>query len=156
MNGLATQELDEAVRRNPENANAYLSRGIYFMLIGDHDKALEDFDSAVRVCSNYNEDCLGPSLELAWVEEYEDKKHEAIMTVDRGFIGYKIELAIKLLDSVIDDSRNCAVDSYYAGVQALFHNNKTSARRFFKKALQLGYEDRAKVKQHLENLKKQR
>ena len=46
-----------------------------------------------------------------------------------------------------------SASSYYTGVVSLFDNDGLSAEMAFQIALQFGYEDRAKVDQHLANLK---
>ena len=67
-----------------------------------------------------------------------------------------VEKAIELLNSFINTPRESADDFYYAGVRALFRNDKIAARRCFRKARELGYGDLGKVEQHLEDLKKRR
>ena len=136
MNDQTIRELDEAIRLNPEDATAYLNRGYAYFQQDDYDKAIEDFDRAVRICSNYETDF-----------------------VDSGFVqGGKeaIEAAIELLNGRVNSLSESAGDFYWAGVKSLFYNDKFTAQGCFERALDLGYKDREKVKEHLENLKKQR
>ena len=54
----AIQQLDEAIRLNPEFARAYSSRGYVYYQEGDYVKALSDFDEAIR---------LNPQFALAYL-----------------------------------------------------------------------------------------
>ena len=67
-----------------------------------------------------------------------------------------VESARELLNNMVSSPRESAADFYYTGVRALFKNDKITAQRGFNKAMELGHSDRDKVRQHLENLKKQR
>ena len=133
MNNQTLHELNEAISLNPENATTYLKRGDAYLQQGDYDRAIEDFDNTVRLCPNYETD-------------YIDSKF-----AHGG--EYLVERAIELLDSVINTPHENAIDFYYAGVRGVFLNDRLFARRYFELALKLGYDDREKVKQHLENLK---
>lgn len=134
MNDQTIRELDESVRLNPEDAKAYLNRGYAYAEKGDYDRAIEDFDHAVRLCSNYETDFI-----------------------DSGFAHgqHLIEKAIAVLKLSIGTSRESTpADYYYTGVQMLFLNDKLQAQRWFKIALESGYKDQAKIERHLDNLKK--
>jgi tetratricopeptide (TPR) repeat protein len=48
------QELDEAIRRNPEDARAFNSRGVAYARSGDQDRAIKDYDEAIRLDPNYS------------------------------------------------------------------------------------------------------
>ena len=136
MNDQTIHELDEVIRLNPKDAAAYLNRGYAYYKKGEYDKAIDDFDSAVRLCPNYETDFIN--------SEFAHGRMEAI------------EAAIELLDNMIGSPPESAADFYYAGVRALFWNDKISAHRAFKKALELGYESYTKVETHLENLEIQK
>ena len=136
-NNQTLHELEEAIRLNPEDATAYLSRGYAYHKKGEYDKAIEDFDNAVRLCPNYETDFIN--------SHFVHGRVKAIKTV------------IELLDSVISSaSPKSAVDFYYTGVRALFSNDGLIARRAFEIALRLGYEGHTKIERHLENLKNRR
>ena len=47
--GEAIDELNEAIRLNPQFAEAYYNRGIAYYDLGQHERAIEDFDEAVRL-----------------------------------------------------------------------------------------------------------
>ena len=136
MDDQTIPELDEAIRLNPKDAAGYINRGYAYYEKGEYDKAIEDFDSAVRICSNYETDFIESHFAHGGQEE--------------------VNAGIELLNSMVGPSCESAADFYYTGVRALFVNDRLTAWRCFERALKLGYEDRQKVKQHLENLKKQR
>ena len=99
----------------------------------DYDRAITDYDNAVRLCPNYETDFI-----------------------DRKFVyGGKaaVESAIELLDRVISNPPQSSADFYYTGIKALFQNDGLSAERAFESALLLGYDNPAKINQHLANLK---
>ena len=50
---LAIADYSEAIRLDPEDATNYINRGYASYKKGDFEQALEDYDSAVRLCSNY-------------------------------------------------------------------------------------------------------
>ena len=136
MNDQTIRNLDDAIESNPGDAAGYINRGYAYYETGDYDRAIEDFDKAVRLCPNYETDFI-----------------------DSNFVHGReevVETAIELLDSRVNTPSETATDYYYAGVSLLFVNNKMTARKYFEVALKLGYEDSEKVQQHLENLKKQR
>ena len=58
MNDQTIRDLTEAIRLNPEDAKAYLNRGYTYYQEGDYDRAIEDYDNAVRLCSNYETDYI--------------------------------------------------------------------------------------------------
>lgn len=136
MNDQTIRELDEAIRLNPEDAAGYINRGYAYYKKGDNDKAIEDFDNAVRFCPNYETDFIDSNFAHGEIEA--------------------VEAAIELLNNVIGSSCESAADFYYAGVRALLGNNKITAQRAFKVALELGHEDLTKVERHLENLEIQK
>ena len=51
MNDRTLNELDEAVRLNPEDAEVYISRGITYCERGDYNRALADFNKAIQLDS---------------------------------------------------------------------------------------------------------
>ena len=73
----------------------YLKRGEAYLQKGNYDRAIEDFDNAVRLCPNCEAD-------------YIDSKF-----AHGG--KYLVERAIELLDSVINTPYENAIDFYYAG-----------------------------------------
>ncbi len=134
MDDQTIRELDEAVRLNPDDATVYLNRGYAYYGIGELEKAIIDYDNAVRLCSNYEADFVE--------SDFAHGGQEAV------------EAAIELFESVINNPPETAADVYYIGVSALFWNDRISAQKAFEIALELGYKDKEKVRQHLENLKK--
>ena len=132
MNDQTIHNLSEAIQLDPENATAYLNRGYAYHKKGDDDRAIEDFDNAVRLCPNYETDFIDSKFAQGGIEA--------------------VKAAIELLNSKVNSPGESATDFYYAGIALLFQNNKIMARRRFEIALELGYDDREKVKQHLENL----
>ena len=131
-----TADFDKAVHLVPNHAVIYLSRGLVYHEIKDYDRALEDYDNAVRLCPNYETD-FG----------------------DREFIyggQGEVDQAIELLNRVVEkcyQSENRSVAAYYLGVSFLFSGNPHIARENFEKARELGFDDKAKIAKHLENLK---
>lgn len=136
MKDQTIRELDEAIQRNPEDVKTYLDRGYAYYEKGDLDRAIEDYDNAVRLCPNYVTDYIDSHFTHGGQEE--------------------VEAAIELLDSVASTPPETAADFYYTGVRWLFINNRLSAQECFKAALELDFEDRDKIEQHLENLEKRR
>ena len=132
MSDQTIQELDEAIILNPEDATNYINRGYAYYKKGNSEQAIEDYDSAVRLCSNYETDFVDSKFAHGGWKE--------------------IEAGIELLKSMISSPRESATDHYYAGVCALLMNNSLIAQRAFKMALSLGYEDLTKLERHLENL----
>ena len=63
-----------------------------------------------------------------------------------------VNAGIELLDSVVGSSDKSAA-AYYSGVSILLSGNKHIAREYFETARELGFEDDAKITEHLENLK---
>ena len=133
MNDQTIQELDEAIKLNPEDATNYINRGYAYYKKGNSEQAIEDYDSAVRLCSNYETDFIDSNFAHGGEEE-----------VKAGF---------ELLNSVISSPPESAADFYYTGVRALLMNHTLAARYAFKIALMLEHEDLTKVERHLENLK---
>ena len=103
-------------------------------LTGNYDAAIADYDNAVRLCPNYETDFMDANFVFGGENA--------------------VEVAIELLNSVVSDPPESAADYYYTGVRQLFINDGFTAQLCFEKALELGYSDGAKVKQHLENLEK--
>ena len=136
MDDKTIDELNETIRLNPEDATVYINRGYAYYKKGNCDRAIEDYDNAVPLCSNY---------EANFVESH--FAHGGQEEVNAG---------IELLDSVVGSSGESAADFYYTGVRALFENNKITAQRSFKMALELGHEDLSKVERHLENFEIQK
>ena len=136
----ALADLSEAIRLESENAILYLNRGsIYHAAIGDgkgeyKKKAVEDYDNAVRLCPNYENDFINGKFVLVYGKE-------------------SIEKAIKLLNSIVSDPPESSADFYYTGVQALFRNDGYSAELAFQIALLSDYDGTEKIQQHRVNLK---
>ena len=133
MNDQTIRELDEAARLNPGDAKAYLNRRYANYKKGDYDRAIEDYDNAVRLCSNYQTDFIDSHFAHGGMEIF--------------------NAGIELLDSVVGSPCKSAVDFYYSGISILFSGNKHKARRRFERARELGFEDDDKITEHLENLK---
>ena len=131
----AIKGYDEVIKLNTYHVMAvYLNRGSLHLEMGNHSAAIEDFDNAVRICSNYETDLNDCEF------------------VFRG--KGVVEQAIQLLESIINNFSESDADYYYyTGVQSLFRNDVRSAEKAFQRALKLGYENRPKIGQHLENLK---
>ena len=111
----------------------YLNRGYAYDNKGDYNRAIKDYDNAVRLCPDY---------EIQFID------------ADKIYWGKdELEKIIQRLGSVINSLGESADAYYYTGVKALFENDGLSAQRYFEIALKLGYDDRAKIKQHLGNLK---
>jgi tetratricopeptide (TPR) repeat protein len=51
----AIRDLDEAVKRNPNDAEAYFNRGQTYAKRGDYQRAIRDFNQAVRINPNHPE-----------------------------------------------------------------------------------------------------
>ena len=133
MNDQTIRELDEAIQLNPEDATNYINRGYAYYKKGNSKQAIEDYDSAVRICSNYETDFIDSHFAHGGREE--------------------VGAGVELLDSVISSPPESAADYYYTGLQLLLFNNRHQAQMAFEITLNLGYKDQAKVKRHLENLK---
>jgi tetratricopeptide (TPR) repeat protein len=50
---MTVKEGDEAVRRNPKDAEAYFNRGCEYYDKGDYDRAIADYTEALRLNPNY-------------------------------------------------------------------------------------------------------
>ena len=115
----------------------YLNRGDLYHGLDAYDQAIENYDSTVRLCPDYETDFMDRNFEYGGQDS--------------------VERAIKLLESKIGDIDNpkSAADYYYLGVESLFSNDRLTARRCFEWAEELGYDDRtdgAKLAKHLDNL----
>ena len=133
MNSQTIRELGEIILLDPTDAKTCINRGYAYYKKGNSTQVIEDYDSAVRLCSNYETDFIDSRFAHEGQEE--------------------VEAGIELLDSVISSPPESAADFYYTGVRALFRNDEFTAQKAFKMALNLGYEDLTKVERHLENLK---
>ena len=133
MNNQSIYALDEAIRLTPEDATHYINRGYAYYKKGNSEQAIEDYDSAVRLCSNYEADFIDSDFARGGQEA--------------------VEAAIELLNSMIGSPPESAADSYYTSLKLLLINDIRSAKMTFEIALELGYEDLTKVKKHLENFK---
>lgn len=126
--------LNEAIQCNPGDAIVYFSRGYIYFKQGNIDLAIADYDNAIRLCPNYKSDF-----------------------VDAGFVdggAYAFIKVIELLENMIrTPAPENAADFYYCGLRALF-SFRANAQEYFTKALNQGYEDRAKIEKHLENARK--
>ena len=45
----AIKDYDEAIRLNPQSAEAYYKRGFFYQNLGQGERAIEDFDKAIRI-----------------------------------------------------------------------------------------------------------
>ena len=111
----------------------YLNRGYAYDKKGDYDKAIKDYDNAVRLCPDYEFD-------------FHDTGH--IHSVKD-----ELEKIIGRLDSMINSFSESADAYYYTGVKALLKNDGLSAKRAFTLAQREGDNDQSKIDQHLANLK---
>ncbi len=125
--------MDEAIQLNPEDATNYINRGYAYYKKGNSEQAIEDYNGAVRLCSNYETDFIDSRFAHGGQEA--------------------IEAGIELLNSVIGSPPESAADFYYTGVKLLLINDRLQAQMAFEIALNLGYKDREQVERHLENLK---
>jgi len=71
--------LDEAIRLNPQDADAYYNRGNAYGSLGQPERAIEDYAEAIR---------LNPTLALAYYNrgftyKLQDKKAEAIVDFEK-------------------------------------------------------------------------
>ena len=144
----ANDDFREASVLRRDHATSYLNMGelcddlaALYLTLGKHNdhkrykaKAIEAYDNTVRLCPNYETDF-----------------------VDRDFAyGGKaaVEKAVKSLESKIKGIKG--IDNperdYYEGVISLFINDRISARRCFELAEKGGYNDGAKLAEHLDNL----
>ena len=133
---LYNEQIELDPHSNPDFAMMYLNLGSAYYAKKDYNMAIEHYDNVVRLCPNYVKDFINSNFAHGGQEE-----------VDR---------AIELLDKVIEDyynSENWAVAAYYSGVSILFNGNKHKARRRFETAHEWGFEDDAKITEHLENLR---
>lgn len=127
----AIEDLNEAIRLDSEHALAYINRGTAYFHKGDSDRAVEDWDNALRLCPNY-ETLIDGNFEYGGEVE--------------------VEAAIEPLESMIPRNPESATDYYYYGLLYLFWNHKINSRRYFERALELGYSDQDKVKDYIQNL----
>ena len=49
----AIKDYDEAIRLNPQSAEAYFKRGFFYQNLGQGEQAIEDFDKAIRIDSQF-------------------------------------------------------------------------------------------------------
>lgn len=130
--GFIMGDFDEAICLMPNHATLYLTRGDIYRQIGACDKAIEDYDNAVRLCPNYETDCIDSRFMHGGKDQ--------------------IEEAIKLLKSMVSDPPESAKEFYYTGVRSLFENDRLSAKLAFQIASEEDYGDCTKIDQHLANL----
>ena len=141
---------------------------------GEYDKAITDYDKAIRLDLNnampylnrggiyHTKGNLTGDYARA-IEDYDNTvrlcPNYKTAFVDRKFIyggQASVDKAVKLLNSIVEDyvdSGNKAAAAYYLGVSCLFNGNRNRAREYFEEACQQGFDDRTKVAKHLENLK---
>jgi tetratricopeptide (TPR) repeat protein len=43
------EEFNEAIKLNPDNADAYYNRGVTYRKLGQHERAIEDYNEAIRL-----------------------------------------------------------------------------------------------------------
>ena len=173
---LAIADYDEAIKLDPEDVAAYENRGLAYYAKGNYDRAMADHNEAIRYDEADRNAPNSPQLYLNRGNLYEEmgdygaalKDYDASLrlcldyadfSIDSDFILVDpdtVDTAIKLLDSVVEDyyrSENFADAAYYSGVSILFTGNTHIARENFERARDLGFEDDAKITEHLENLK---
>ena len=101
------------------------------------EQIIEDIDNAVRLGRNY-EDLIIDNQSVAGLPAI----HSVVTT------------AVAILEPLTGGASGprTATDYYYCGVRALYTNNRRPARQYFEKAKNLGFENHAKLDQHLANL----
>ena len=132
LTDLAMLDFSKSISLNGSHAYPYLNRGYLYAALGDPERAIEDFDNAVRLCPNYE-------------PEFIDMK----LAAD----GEGIANAIELLQSVVGNPRRSEFDYYYTGIRCLLLNDLLSAEDCFRVARNLGTRYSAKIDEHLQNLK---
>ena len=49
----AIEDFDEAIRLNPEDADAYYNRGVAYGDLGQYEREIQDYDEAIRLNPEY-------------------------------------------------------------------------------------------------------
>ena len=121
--------------RIPRGGNA---RALARAIDAQAEQIIEDIDNAVR---------LGRNFEDLFIDNQSVAGSPAVN------IG--VAVAMKLLETLTGGAPgpSTATDYYYCGVRALYTNNRRTARQYFEKAKELGFENHAKLDQHLANLR---
>jgi len=65
------QDLDEAIRLDPNNAAAFRNRGVVNTRRQHYDRAIQDFDEAIRLNPNVAAAFSGRAFALRFVGQYE-------------------------------------------------------------------------------------
>ena len=166
----AIQDYDEVIRINPEDAVAFIARGLAYWYKGEYDHSILDCDEAIRIDPSSTEAHFNKGLAYAGkgenilaIENFDNAvrlspDYYARTYIDNNQIALfqrTVKIALDALGEFISgtDNYDTATKEYYKGVWWLFSNNQVRARRCFDKAKELGYEDAAKIDQHLGNLK---
>ena len=166
----AIQDCTEAIRINPGYDYAFIARGLAYWYIGEYDHSILDCDEAIRIDPSSTEAHFNKGLAYAGrgenilaIENFDNAVRLSPDYYTRTYIDNNqislfqrtVKIALDALGEFISDTDNCdtATKEYYKGVWWLFSNNQVQARRCFIKAKELGYEDVAKIDQHLGNLK---
>ena len=132
-------DYDAAITINPFDARWYMSRAQACLFMSREDLARKDLDNAVRLGRNYE-------------DIYVNHETISLSVAVQGWLND----AIRVIEGAMEDSANPknAADYYWYGVKARYLNDKVHAIGYFERALELGYEDKNAIAQHLETLKR--
>ena len=72
----AIEEYDEAIRLNPQYAEAYLGRGIAYGNLGKHERAIEDYDGAICLNPQYADAYYNRGLAFYSLDQYVQAIHD--------------------------------------------------------------------------------
>lgn len=76
------ENYSKAIKDNPQNANAYNSRGIAYSSQKEYQKAIADFSEAIKLKPNYAEAYLYRGIAYAQIGNYEQAKKDWEKTVE--------------------------------------------------------------------------
>lgn len=65
-----SDELEQEIKENPENADLYNIKGNEYLMNGEFQKAIEEFDKAIRINPNYAEPYNGKGVAYRNLGEY--------------------------------------------------------------------------------------
>ena len=131
----AVQELDEAIRLNPQDAQAYHKRGVAYGNLGQQLKAIQDFDEAIS---------LNPKL----------AKFYGNRGVAYGKLGQP-ERAIEDYDEAISLDPNWAAAYHIRAITYTVLGKDDDAKEDVESAVALGI-DRAELESAIEEIKSRR